>query len=537
QALESRVKDLEEAVERFGQGRRGIRFASRSFSVPGPSSAPPLPVSIPPRTDLDLGVSPISAFDNSDDLVGQGVAIKAGSDITILQESATGRLVITNSAAGAAHAILDGGTSHTDSVADGVTRGSIIIGNSTPKWDELVLGATKTYLRSDGTDPAWSTIASSEVLLPVIGSPTYTHVEEMNTLFHSTGWFSGGAISDAGGATVDVAAGTGALRSADTSVTQLLLFDWAGATGQAITNNSIRYVGVAYTGGSPAVTIRTTDNFDDNTDFLLGTVVNESGTLHIQNAPWKIGDHANAMIQRSRGTAPIARDKAVGGLIFSETGTRNVVVSTGALWHGLTSFTVSALNTDPGGAADTFTTYSAGGQEATGVAAWPNTQYDSSGTLTNMDTNRWANLWWYLELDGELVMVYGTAQYTSEARAGEEAVPSTLPNRLQVHGILAARFIFQKSGGTAAAILSSFDTPFSVLGVTDHDNLAGVSTDDHHAQAHASADHTIHGSWKVLYTDGSGDEIELPLQTEGAMLRSTGGTSAPMFSLGMLDTA
>ncbi|KKL12906.1 hypothetical protein LCGC14_2531080, partial [marine sediment metagenome] len=368
---------------------------------------------------------------------------------------------------------------HIHNLGIGTTRGDILIWNSTPVASRLAVGNDKTYLRSNGTDPAWSTIPASEVLIPDIGSPTYTTVEHMNTLFHSTGWFSGGAITDAGGATINVAAGTGAMRASDSPVAQLLFFDWSSASGQAITANSIRYVGVEYNAGSPQVVVRTSNNFDNNKDFSLGTVVNEGGTLHIQNAPWKIGDHASAMIQRARGVAPIARDKAVGGLIFSETGTRNVVVSTGALWHGLTSFTVSAIDTDPGGAADTFTTYSAGGQEATGVAAWPNAQYDSSGTLTNMDNNRWANLWWYLELDGELVMVYGTAQYTSAAKAGEEATPSTLPNRLQVHGILAARFIFQKSAGTAAEILSAFDTPFSVLGVTDHGNLGGLLDDDH----------------------------------------------------------
>jgi hypothetical protein len=56
--------------------------------------------------------------------------------------------------AGAAHAILDGST-HNDSVADTVTRGSLIYANSTPKWDELVLGAEGTYPRSDGTDLAY----------------------------------------------------------------------------------------------------------------------------------------------------------------------------------------------------------------------------------------------------------------------------------------------------------------------------------------------------------------------------------------------
>ncbi|TET16397.1 MAG: hypothetical protein E3J81_03170 [Dehalococcoidia bacterium] len=58
---------------------------------------------------------------------------------------------------GAAHAVLDGST-HNDSVADAVTRGSIIYGNATPKWDELVVGAAGKVLKSDGTDIAWGDI-------------------------------------------------------------------------------------------------------------------------------------------------------------------------------------------------------------------------------------------------------------------------------------------------------------------------------------------------------------------------------------------
>ena len=56
---------------------------------------------------------------------------------------------------GAAHTILDGST-HTDSVVQTVSRGSLIYGNATPKWDELVVGAAGSILRADGTDPAWT---------------------------------------------------------------------------------------------------------------------------------------------------------------------------------------------------------------------------------------------------------------------------------------------------------------------------------------------------------------------------------------------
>ncbi len=44
-----------------------------------------------------------------------------------------------------------------DATANAVTRGSIIYGNSTPKWDELVVGTG--FLKADGTDvTGWSTI-------------------------------------------------------------------------------------------------------------------------------------------------------------------------------------------------------------------------------------------------------------------------------------------------------------------------------------------------------------------------------------------
>ena len=53
--------------------------------------------------------------------------------------------------------LLDGSV-HTDTVAQTVSRGSLIYGNSTPKWDELVVGAANSVLWTDGTDPSWQTI-------------------------------------------------------------------------------------------------------------------------------------------------------------------------------------------------------------------------------------------------------------------------------------------------------------------------------------------------------------------------------------------
>src|SRR3990167_7082464 len=67
----------------------------------------------------------------------------------------TQKVTIANLLSVANHTILDA-SKHTDSVAQTVTRGSLIYGNSTPKWDELVVGAANRVLWSNGTDISWS---------------------------------------------------------------------------------------------------------------------------------------------------------------------------------------------------------------------------------------------------------------------------------------------------------------------------------------------------------------------------------------------
>lgn len=81
-----------------------------------------------------------------------------GSADTYLKNDGSGGLSWAAVSGGSTHNLLDGGTVHTDTAADTVSRGSLIIGNSTPAWDELVIGSANTVLRSDGTDPSWGAI-------------------------------------------------------------------------------------------------------------------------------------------------------------------------------------------------------------------------------------------------------------------------------------------------------------------------------------------------------------------------------------------
>jgi hypothetical protein len=55
-----------------------------------------------------------------------------------------------------------------------VARGDLLIGNSTPEWSKLTIGAANTYIRSDGTDLSWITRTLPTVQKFTSGSGTYT---------------------------------------------------------------------------------------------------------------------------------------------------------------------------------------------------------------------------------------------------------------------------------------------------------------------------------------------------------------------------
>ena len=72
--------------------------------------------------------------------------------------SADWKEFITSVSTGAslpAHVFLS--AQHSDTLTGTVVRGGMIVGNATPKWALVTIGAANTVWRSDGTDPGWST--------------------------------------------------------------------------------------------------------------------------------------------------------------------------------------------------------------------------------------------------------------------------------------------------------------------------------------------------------------------------------------------
>lgn len=80
---------------------------------------------------------------------------------------------------------------HPDTLPGSPVRGDLVVSNGTPLWTKLAVGTIGKFLRSDGTDPGWATIARSdlpseiayedEVNLFALGQRFQTTIEMLST--------------------------------------------------------------------------------------------------------------------------------------------------------------------------------------------------------------------------------------------------------------------------------------------------------------------------------------------------------------------
>ncbi len=116
-----------------------------------------------------------------------------------------------------AHTLLDGSV-HTDTLAGTVTRGDLIVGNSTPKWSRLAVGSANQLIASDGTDIGWVSDVTIAGNLTVTGTLDMTSGAIVNaTTIQASSLITGASYL----ASTGIASFTNAT---DSDVENLLLF-------------------------------------------------------------------------------------------------------------------------------------------------------------------------------------------------------------------------------------------------------------------------------------------------------------------------
>lgn len=431
------------------------------------------------------------------------------------------------------------GDSHDHSGGDGaqIDHGGLagLTDDDHSQYHNDTRGDTRYFTKTELGATTSGTSGSSLIGIPVLGSPTFTTQADSNNLFSSTGRATGGEITSAGGTIVTVAAGSGFIKAHDDDTDIIYSFDWP-ASGIDLSGDVHSYIGVEYNNGSPQVVARTSENWDKDTDFSLGHVVNEAGSLHILNNPWWVTDGITNVIEKLECIGHVVRDNSVGGLTPSVTGTRSIAVSAGTLWSRLNENEIPAIDTNVTGTVELYWVNSSDVWTDSDISQYPVTHWNDT-TLDALQTftNNWyGNFWIYAEADDkEIGLIYPQAQYANLASAEAEAPPSKLPPHILEHGLLIGRITVKEGVDAAAAVQSAFDTQFSLAAAADHGNLAGLADDDHtqyHTDARGDARYS-NLAHAARHNAGGADAMAIDAAAGTGSLRTL-GTSATAAAAG-----
>jgi hypothetical protein len=316
-----------------------------------------------------------------------------------------------------------------------------------------------------------------------LGTPTYSTINDFCNSFGSAGRKTGGIISDATGGYISITAGTGFVKATDDDNAQLMFFNFPSPSNIQIPSGTTRYIGVEYNSGTPRVVSRTSFDWNLDTEFPLGRVINEIinevDNLYIANSPWWVTDGITNMLQWSRGFGLTRRDESSGGLIPSVTGTRNIAVTAGKIWVGLNDLIFSGLDTNISGTFEYYWYKSGSGWQSSDETQYSVTQYNdiTQTALQNISANKYCNIWIYGELTDStpaVAILYPQAQYNTAAEAEAKSAPDNVPEHISEIGMLIGRIIIKQNTDAPVSVQSVFTSKFSSSVVTNHNNLANL---------------------------------------------------------------
>lgn len=290
-------------------------------------------------------------------------------------------------------------------------------------------------------------------------------------------------VSGTNDGTAAITSGIMAIRESNSSTSNLQCYDISAQDNISLTNNAENFFYIDYNGGSPTLNVDTTRADVNQRDKVgIGRVYREGSHLHILSAGLN-ADELGKRIQ-SRFNNVDGSIVRASGLMISETGTRNLAVTAGQVYAGLTPHSIKATDTSSG---DTFVYYyrdgGTGWTTTSGNTQIDNQHYDDgSGTLANLNPNRYGVHWVYVDYDGHEYVVYGRGNYT-ESDALNAQPPSPLPDLINDFSFLVGKIIIQQAASSFYDTESAFTVVLSNAGVSLHNSLSdiqGGTTDEYY---------------------------------------------------------
>jgi|GEM_PF-1716592 len=305
----------------------------------------------------------------------------------------------------------------------------------------------------------------------------------------SSGLVSGGVVTDAGGLTVDVSAGTGWIQR-NLSNDDAFNVSWDAASGMSLTASATNYV--FYNGNTDALVVSTSPPGDESIG-LAAVVTDGSGirynhlyTNRVDSPDYRLHEYL-VSTQKIRHRSGLAT--SVG------TTNRNVDVGSGMYYRALTTISYA-------GAADATFSYfygTNGANEISGQTLVDITQYDDSGTLTAMTAGYFRSDTVILTSDGRVNVIYGTEEFDIQTGAEETATVPTTPTFMGHSGFRIARLIVEQGNGIVSVVDERTPTGTGAggTGITVHGLLSGLDADDHQQYLLVDGSRAMSGSLDV----------------------------------------
>jgi hypothetical protein len=408
-------------------------------------------------------------------------------------------------------------------------------------------GTALTASRIDHIHPTDTSRAANP---DVLGTPTYTTLQDLINGVGSGGRIYGGVITNAGSGLINISALKGFIVIADYSLgvdapAAIKFFDlaaqanWGGSgTGTTLTTDATNYVYVDYNSGTPIVkctTDRSTIRYTDQ--FTIGRVFKvDASTVEVLISGINLYDRTRLTHEKwidTFGGLSYANGMAVSTVAGSGGNTPyfgpRPAFSAGILYAGSNRISVNAVDCNAGG---TFSKYyynptTAAWVISAGLNQLDNLNYNNTTTGTGFATltaNRYGVHWLYICPEGNMYILMGQGDYTlSQAQAA--AVPSLIPPYLSQWTKLAAKIIVQKSSTTAYQIVSAWTTAFPVTQPVDHNSLADLQGGSVNEYYHLTAgNHTdlTDGGDSALHYHQSDRDVCIAKTTNITALNETG---------------
>jgi len=312
--------------------------------------------------------------------------------------------------------------------------------------------------------------SANTVELNEIGSATFDDIQDWCDTTQSAGVISGFMISDGGSGTINISAGIGVVKTSNSNTGGNMFFDLGLSNGVSLTDNSTNYIAVDYNSGSPQYVVGTSNTANGHNIFNIGKVYRSGTNVDIVNAGLRIYDIMKRIQQKDKEESEF--DFVSGGVV-SETGTRNIGITSGVIYAGLNRNITDAIDTS---ATDTFTYYYYNG------ATWvdssetqiDNTQYnDISSGLVTLNNNQYGVHWVYKGFGANSYVVYGRGSYTL-VEATSAQPPVSLPDHVSGFSVLRAKIIIEKNGTAFTEIENINDIKFSSTSPSNHNELSGL---------------------------------------------------------------